>query len=117
MNAAGKSQVGQVELRCKGPYRAHRQRQRARILAAAEELFDHRGIDRALMGEIVEATGIRASTLYEYFASKEEIVWALVEERFREAETAIRAKLEAVKGGFALDRITALLEAFREELV
>ncbi|HTA85633.1 MAG TPA: helix-turn-helix domain-containing protein, partial [Silvibacterium sp.] len=63
-----------------GPYRAHRERQRRRILAASEELFDQRGIDRATMAEIVSAAGIRASTLYEYFSNKDEIVWALVEE-------------------------------------
>ena len=42
------------------------------------------GIDRVSIGEIdraeiVAAAGIRASTLYEYFSGKDEIVWALVE--------------------------------------
>ena len=63
-----------------GPYLAHRERQRRRILNAAQELFDLRGIDRVTVAEIVSAAGIRASTLYEYFSNKDEIVWALVEE-------------------------------------
>ena len=68
-----------------GPYHAHRERQRRRILAAAEELFDIRGIDRVPIADIVAAAGIRASTLYEYFSNKDEIVWTLVEELMRQS--------------------------------
>ncbi|HXP10344.1 MAG TPA: TetR/AcrR family transcriptional regulator [Acidobacteriaceae bacterium] len=99
-----------------GPYQAHRERQRRRILAAAEELFDIRGIDRVPVADIVAAAGIRASTLYEYFSNKDEIVWTLVEELMRQSSVSV---LEAVEGatGPALARITALLEAFGNELV
>jgi AcrR family transcriptional regulator len=98
------------------PYRAHRERQRRRILAAAQELFDTRGIDRVTMSEIVSAAGIRASTLYEYFSNKDEIIWALVEEFMVEASENIRATTEAVAGP-ALAKITALLQALGNELV
>jgi AcrR family transcriptional regulator len=101
----------------KGPYRVHRERQRSRILAAAQEAFDARGIDRVLIGEIVAETGIRASTLYEYFASKDEIVWALVEKVMARSEAGIKEKVEAVRDSPALARITALLDAFRDELI
>ncbi len=99
-----------------GPYHAHRKRQRRRILAAAEELFDIRGIDRVPIADIVAAAGIRASTLYEYFSNKDEIVWALVEELMLRSSTSV---LEAAgtTTGPALARITALLEAFGAELV
>jgi AcrR family transcriptional regulator len=97
------------------PYRAHRERQRRRILVAAQELFDVRGIDRVTMAEIVSAAGIRASTLYEYFSNKDEIVWALVEEVMVQASGKVRASVEAVEGP-ALAKITALLEVFGEEL-
>ena len=99
-----------------GSYQAHRERQRRRILAAAEELFDIRGIDRVPVADIVAAAGIRASTLYEYFSNKDEIVWTLVEELMRQSSFSV---LEAVEGatGPALARITALLEAFGNELV
>jgi AcrR family transcriptional regulator len=98
------------------PYHAHRERQRHRILAAAEELFDIRGIDRVPMADIVTAAGIRASTLYEYFSNKDEIVWTLVEQAMLQSSARI---LEATKApaGPALARITALLEAFGDELV
>jgi AcrR family transcriptional regulator len=98
------------------PYHAHRERQRRRILSAAGELFDIRGIDRVPIADIVAAAGIRASTLYEYFSNKDEIVWALVEEAMLKSSAKI---LEASKTatGPALGRITALLEALGDELV
>ena len=98
------------------PYRAHRERQRRRILSAAQELFDAKGIDRVTVAEIVTATGIRASTLYEYFSNKDEIVWALVEDVMRQgAEHALRA-LETVHGS-ALEKITVLFHAFEDQLL
>ncbi len=61
-------------------YHAHRERQRRRILDAAERLFDERGIERVNMAEIIAACGLRTSTLYQYFANKDEIVWAILGE-------------------------------------
>jgi AcrR family transcriptional regulator len=99
-----------------GPYRAHRERQRRRILAAAEELFDIRGIDRVPIADIVAAAGIRASTLYEYFSNKDEIVWTLVEELMLQWSASILEATDPTTGS-ALARVTALLEAFGDELV
>jgi AcrR family transcriptional regulator len=102
-------------IRSSGPYRAHRDRQRRRILAAAQELFDVRGIDRVATAEIVAAAGIRASTLYEYFSNKDEIVWALVEEFITEGSERVQKAVEEVSGP-ALEKITALFRAFEDEL-
>jgi AcrR family transcriptional regulator len=97
------------------PYHAHRERQRRRILAAAQELFDKRGIDRVTVAEIVAAAGIRASTLYEYFSNKDEIVWALVEECMLEGAERAQRTMNSVEGP-ALARITALFRVFEDEL-
>jgi AcrR family transcriptional regulator len=98
-----------------GPYLAHRERQRRRILNAAQELFDLRGIDRVTVAEIVSAAGIRASTLYEYFSNKDEIVWALVEEMIAQGAARVAEIVDAITGS-ALGKITALLGAFGDEL-
>jgi AcrR family transcriptional regulator len=58
-------------------YPAHRERQRKRILDAAEKLFVERGIDRVTMGELTAASGLQSSTMYEYFSKKDDIVWAI----------------------------------------
>jgi len=47
----------------RGAYSSHRDRQRRRILDAAERLFDERGIDRVTIADIVNGAGIRPSTL------------------------------------------------------
>ena len=96
-------------------YGAHRERQRRRIIAAAQELFDAQGIDRVTVSEIVAAAGIRASTLYEYFSSKDEIVWTLVEEFMVQSSESIKKSLGGVDGT-ALAKITVLFRAFEDEL-
>ena len=98
-----------------GTYRSHRERQRRRILTASQELFDVRGIDRVTVAEIVSTAGIRASTLYEYFSNKDEIVWALVEDVMASgSDHAIRA-MDSVRGP-VLAKIGALFRAFEDEL-
>jgi AcrR family transcriptional regulator len=71
-------------------YSAHRERQRRRILEAVQKLFDQRGIDRVTMAEIISSTGLRASTIYQYFSNKDDIVRAMLGEVM--ADSAARAK-------------------------
>jgi TetR/AcrR family transcriptional regulator, cholesterol catabolism regulator len=96
-------------------YHLHRERQRRRILDASEKLFDRHGIDRVTMSDIVSASGLRTSTLYQYFSSKDDIVWAIVEEVL--AESTERAKAATKGAGTALDKIIALLNLFADDLV
>jgi len=95
-------------------YHVHRERQRRRILEAAKTLFDERGIDRTTMAEIISASGLRASTIYQYFSSKDDIVWAILEEVL--TESAARARLATAGAKTALARITALLERMADDL-
>ena len=44
-----------------------------------QKLFDERGIDRVTMADIMSASGVRASTIYQYFSKKDDIVWAILE--------------------------------------
>ncbi len=95
-------------------YHAHRERQRQRILRAAEKLFDERGIDRTTMAELISASELRASTMYQYFANKDEIVWAILGEVME--ESAARAKKSDEGATTGLDRINALLQYMADEL-
>jgi AcrR family transcriptional regulator len=96
-------------------YHAHRERQQLRILQAAEKLFDERGIDRVTMADITSASGVRASTIYQYFSNKDDIVWAILSATF--AQNTERAK-EFIDGATSgLDRITGLLEFMADELI
>jgi len=95
-------------------YHAHRLRQRRRILSAAGKLFDERGIDRTTMAEVISASELRASTIYEYFRNKDEIVWAILSEVFEETAAGAKKAVEGATTGLA--RITALLEYMADEL-
>ena len=97
-----------------GTYPLHRERQRRRILAAAEKLFDERGIDRTTMAEIIVASGLRASTLYEYFSKKDDIVWALISQVFEQDSESVRKSVDTATTGLA--KITALLNFMASEL-
>ena len=75
-------------------YHAHRERQRRRILDAAGQLFDDRGIDRVTMAEITLASGVQPSTMYQYFRNKDDIVWAILEEVLQERSRVAKESLE-----------------------
>ena len=95
-------------------YPAHRERQRNRILGAAERLFVERGIDRVTMAELTSASGLQPSTMYQYFSNKDDIVWAIVGNTM--AKVSARSSEAAASSKSALDKIVAFLEYMAEEL-
>ena len=97
-----------------GTYPLHRERQSRRILDAARKLFDERGIDRTTMAEIISASGLQPSTLYEYFSKKDEIIWAILSELLEQDAANVKIAIEGATTG--LSRITALLEYMAGQL-
>ena len=95
-------------------YPAHRERQRNRILDAAEKLFVEHGIDRVNMAELTSASGVQPSTMYQYFSNKDDIVWAIVGNIMTKV-TARSSETDAI-AKTALDKITAFFEYMAEEL-
>jgi AcrR family transcriptional regulator len=61
----------------RGAYTAHRESQRKSILDAAEDLFILKGIEGTTIGLIEIDSGVTRATIYQYFANKQEIAWAL----------------------------------------
>jgi len=96
-------------------YHAHRERQRRRILDAAWKLFDERGIDRVTMTEITSTAGVRPSTMYQYFANKDDIVWAFMRELIQDASGRAMQGVDAASS--ALTRLTALMNFMANDLV
>lgn len=68
---------------------------RDRILAASLKVFEKNGLSAAAMGEIAIKAKIGRATLYRYFASKEEVLQALVLSEARE----LLARMEEAAGG------------------
>ena len=59
-------------------------RNRAALIAAAEEVFVERGIEGSSLDEIAERAGLTKGALYPRFASKGELILAVIEHRLRE---------------------------------
>jgi AcrR family transcriptional regulator len=81
--------------------RADAERNRRRLLDAAFEVFSERGLDVGV-GEIAARAGVGRGTLFRNFASKEDLIAAIVSERMREATATGRALLDADDPGEAL---------------
>jgi AcrR family transcriptional regulator len=69
--------------------RSDAERNRHRLVDAAEELFRTRGLDVGV-GEIAERAGVGRGTLFRNFPTKEDLIAAIVVERMHEAAAAGR---------------------------
>jgi AcrR family transcriptional regulator len=73
--------------------RADAQRNRRRILDAAAEAFSESGLDVGV-AEIARRAGVGAGTLFRRFPSKEDLIFAIIEERMLELIAAGHEALE-----------------------
>jgi AcrR family transcriptional regulator len=67
---------------------------RARLLAAADELFYAEGVHTVGIDRIIERAGVAKASLYSTFGSKEELVRAYLENRHRLRRERLLAGLE-----------------------
>jgi AcrR family transcriptional regulator len=88
------------------PLRADAERNRRRLLEAAQTLFRERGLDVGV-AEIADAAGVGRGTLFRNFASKEDLIAAIVAERMRAAVQSGEALLHAGDPTDALFRFIA----------
>ena len=86
---------------------------REEILAAAKACFAREGFHATSMRDIYRECGLSAGAVYNHFASKEEIVRALGEERLHEAQTR-REALELIED--PIEALRLLAAGTREEL-
>src|SRR6266700_2813345 len=81
------------------PHRSLKERQRqeraALILQAAEEVLAEKGYHETSMDEIAARVGVAKGTVYLHFPSKEDLVFALIEQAVATTEPA-REKLEHI---------------------
>lgn len=85
---------------------------RQAILDAAAEVFQETGFERASMAAICERLGYSKATLYNYFASKEELFFAVV---FDATEAEFEATHEALDP--TLEDMTEALERFGQRFL
>lgn len=92
--------------------RAKTETRRQAIQDCAAEVFQEMGFERTTMSAICERLGYSKATLYNYFASKEELFSAVV---FGATEAEFQATLDALDGAPA--DITQALEKFGRRLL
>ncbi len=83
---------------------------RERILAVALDRFGSRGVDAVSLDEIAAAVGVRKQTVLYWFASKDELVDAVLEAAASELAVVIDAAVRAAPDD-PLDRIDAVVRA------
>jgi AcrR family transcriptional regulator len=81
--------------------RADAERNRRRLLDAAQELFRERGLDVGV-AEIAQHAGVGRGTLFRNFPTKQDLIAAIVIERMGEASEYGRSLLDAPDAGDAL---------------
>lgn len=88
-------------------------RTRETLIGAARDVFEERGYAGTRMGDIAEAAGVSHGTVYTWFATKESVLAAVVEDFVEELSEALRAP----EGTDPLDRINVAnrtyLDAYR----
>ncbi|MGT2928846.1 TetR/AcrR family transcriptional regulator [Streptococcus dentasini] len=82
---------------------------RGEILAAATQLFQEKGFEKASVNDILKVVGIAKGTFYYYFKSKEEVLEAVVDE----ATAVLKSRVAAVINMPNKDPMDKLVEAFQ----
>lgn len=83
---------------------------RQRILDAAIDLFGSRGVDAVSLDEIAREVGVRKQTVLYWFASKDELIDAVLESVSAELVVLIEAAIRSAPED-PLDRIDAVVRA------
>jgi AcrR family transcriptional regulator len=92
---------------------------RARILAAALEVFGDRGIAASTVSDVAAAAGMTKGAVYSSFASKDELVLAMMEEHaMQRLSAALAGFAEAADLPAAISRVgSVLVDAIRSDAV
>jgi AcrR family transcriptional regulator len=97
------------------PLRADAARNRRKLLDAAHKVFAERGLD-AGVDEIALEAGVGMGTLYRRFPTKDQLIGAIIDQRFEELDAAFAeaARIEDPWDGFVATA-TALAAAIAED--
>ena len=97
--------------------RADAARNRRRILAAAERLFEQRGVAEVSMEAIADEAGVGKGTLFRRFGDRAGLAWALIDERERGFQDAfIRGPAPLGPGAPPCERLIAFGQAMLDRL-
>jgi AcrR family transcriptional regulator len=87
---------------------------RREIDQVASELFHANGYAATSVRDIAKALDIQAASLYAHVASKDDVLWSIVERAADDFERAAERALADTNAGDAVERLAALVEAHVE---
>jgi AcrR family transcriptional regulator len=94
------------------PGRADAARNREKVLAAARDLFEQRGVANVTIDEIARAAGVGKGTVFHRFGDRAGLVMALVDDEERALqERILRGDPPLGPGAPPADRMVALVDA------
>lgn len=93
----------------RGPSPEKTEQTRARILAAAAQLFEERGVDGWTMKELAEHAECAVGLLYRYFPSRDALVLGLYSELARDIYPGARTLAESTVGARFVELVTRKL--------
>ena len=76
------------------PKKRRREETRQRLMEAALNVFAQRGYERATVDEVVKEAGFSKGAFYVHFESKEDLFWAMLDERIAAMQEAFRRALD-----------------------
>lgn len=100
--------------RAPGELRADAARNRGLLLRAAEEVFASRGLD-ATVADIAMRAGVGKGTFFRHFASKDELISALVRSHVEELDAIGQALVASTDPGMALVEFLAAAAERQQE--
>ena len=71
-----------------------KKRKRERILEAAAELFSHKSYHEVMMEDVAKLTSVAKGTVYNYFASKEELYFSIMHMRMENLINSLNDKIK-----------------------
>jgi TetR/AcrR family transcriptional regulator, transcriptional repressor of aconitase len=87
--------------------RARADARRRQIIEAALTCFARRGFHKTTMQDVVEQSGLSPGSIYCHFASKQDIIVAVVEERHRRERASLQRAFEKQSFAEAVDQLAA----------
>ncbi len=79
------------------PRRRRGRETHGRLMEVARGVFGRSGFDRATVDEIVREAGFSKGAFYVHFESKEDLFWAMLEERISRQQEALRQAVDYSK--------------------
>ncbi len=87
---------------------------RERILNAAYELFSQRGIRAVGTDEVIQRAGVAKATLYRHFATKNDLVLAVLERREQLWTHGLIEAQSELRGNTPEERLLAIFDVMHE---